>query len=62
MISINNKLQQKEAAEGILEYVMAHHEPELRVMERWYEKLHSWERALDAYEQTLKEQVRNYLY
>jgi FKBP12-rapamycin complex-associated protein len=49
LISINNKLQQKEAASGLLEYAMKKHEGEIRVQERWLEKLHDWERALDAY-------------
>lgn len=52
LILINNKLQQKEAAEGLLGYVMAH--PELEIQVRWYEKLHSWERALGLYEEKLK--------
>lgn len=34
LISINNKLQQKEAANGLLEFVK-----EGEVQERWYEKL-----------------------
>ena len=61
LISINNKLQQKEAAAGLLEYAMKKHEGEIRVQERWHEKLHDWERALDAYR---KKEVRarsNYL-
>ena len=49
LISINNKLQQKEAASGLLEYAMKKHEGEIRVQERWHEKLHDWERALEAY-------------
>lgn len=52
LILINNKLQQTEAAEGLLGYVMAH--PELSIQVRWYEKLHSWERALGLYEEKLK--------
>lgn len=52
LILINNKLQQKEAAEGLLGYVMAH--PELEIQVRWYEKLHNWERALGHYEEKLK--------
>ncbi|KAL7026943.1 hypothetical protein ACKWTF_005245 [Chironomus riparius] len=52
LILINNKLQQKEAAEGLLGYVMAH--PELEIQVRWYEKLHNWERALGLYEEKLK--------
>ncbi|KAK3923760.1 Serine/threonine-protein kinase mTOR [Frankliniella fusca] len=51
LISINNKLQQKEAAAGLLEYVMNHHGKEFKVQERWYEKLHNWEKALDSYKE-----------
>ncbi|XP_054269929.1 serine/threonine-protein kinase mTOR-like [Macrosteles quadrilineatus] len=53
LISINNKLQQKEAAEGLVEYVMSHQDEHLKVQERWYEKLHNWEKALHAYEERL---------
>ncbi|XP_072945210.1 serine/threonine-protein kinase mTOR [Epargyreus clarus] len=56
LIHINNKLQQKEAAEGLLERVMAQREPgdaSLKVQIRWYEKLHNWEKALNLYEEKL---------
>lgn len=53
LISINNKLQQKEAAMGLLEYVMSHECEQLTVKERWYEKLHNWEKALEAYTEKL---------
>ncbi|XP_063917186.1 serine/threonine-protein kinase mTOR isoform X2 [Zophobas morio] len=46
LISINNKLQQKEAAEGLLQYVM---QRDMQVQVRWYEKLHNWEKALRLY-------------
>lgn len=61
LILINNKLQQKEAAEGLLGYVMAH--PELKIQVRWYEKLHNWEQALGLYEEKLKagDDVESYL-
>lgn len=62
LILINNKLQQKEAAEGLLGYVMAH--PELEIQVRWYEKLHNWECALNLYEEKLKksgDDVESYL-
>lgn len=52
LIHINNKLQQKEAAEGLLERVMAQREAgdaDLKVQIRWYEKLHNWEKALNLY-------------
>lgn len=62
LISINNKLQQKEAAEGLLEYVMnqqQQHQPEntrqdLIVQVRWYEKLHNWDKALHLYRERLE--------
>ncbi|XP_043460744.1 serine/threonine-protein kinase mTOR isoform X2 [Leptopilina heterotoma] len=55
LISINNKLQQKEAAEGLLEYVMNQHsQPELKVQVRWYEKLHNWDKALQLYNERLE--------
>ena len=49
LISINNKLGQKEAAAGLLEWGRKHLQGELKVRERWYEKLHEWDKALDAY-------------
>ncbi|XP_063829680.1 serine/threonine-protein kinase mTOR [Ostrinia nubilalis] len=56
LIHINNKLQQKEAAEGLLERVMAQREAgdtNLKVQIRWYEKLHNWEKALHLYGEKL---------
>ncbi|XP_055588723.1 serine/threonine-protein kinase Tor [Uranotaenia lowii] len=55
LILINNKLQQKEAAEGLLEYAMRHRSAseEMKVQVRWYEKLHSWGQALSLYEDKL---------
>ncbi|KAG6451388.1 serine/threonine-protein kinase mTOR [Manduca sexta] len=58
LIHINNKLQQKEAAEGLLERVMAQREAgdaNLKVQIRWYEKLHNWEKALNLYGEKLSE-------
>ncbi|XP_015781821.1 serine/threonine-protein kinase mTOR [Tetranychus urticae] len=49
LISINNKLQQPEAAAGALVYAKKHHEADLKIKERWYEKLNDWENALKAY-------------
>jgi len=48
LISINNKLQQPEAAQGLLKFAQRHHSVELK--ESWYEKLQRWEDALEAYE------------
>ncbi|CAA9998750.1 unnamed protein product [Nesidiocoris tenuis] len=55
LISINNKLQQREAAQGLLEYARNNECENLKVEERWYEKLHDWEKALDAYKVKLNE-------
>lgn len=49
LISINNQLQQSDAAVGILTHAQQHHN--LQLKETWYEKLHRWEDALAAYEQ-----------
>uniref|UniRef100_A0A182MSJ1 Serine/threonine-protein kinase TOR n=1 Tax=Anopheles culicifacies TaxID=139723 RepID=A0A182MSJ1_9DIPT len=56
LILINNKLQQKEAAEGLLEYAGRHRSSaeEMKVQVRWYEKLHSWEQARALYSDKLK--------
>lgn len=53
LIFVNNKLQQKEAAEGLL--VMAHRTAtdEVKIQVRWYEKLHSWDKALSLYKEKL---------
>ncbi|GFS18339.1 serine/threonine-protein kinase mTOR [Elysia marginata] len=49
LISINNKLQQREAAKGVLNYAISHHQANLKVQESWFEKLHEWDKALQAY-------------
>lgn len=63
LIHINNKLQQKEAAEGLLEYVRSNSCPnetdESNIQVRWYEKLHSWDKALAAYEKQLQGNPEN---
>ena len=56
LISINNKLGQKEAAAGLLEWGKENLRGELKVRERWYEKLHEWEKALEAYRRKGREQ------
>ncbi|EAL66546.1 protein kinase, Atypical group [Dictyostelium discoideum AX4] len=53
LISINNQLQQPEAAIGILIYAQKNHSVELK--EGWYEKLRRWEDALAAYEKKQKD-------
>ncbi|XP_052868920.1 serine/threonine-protein kinase Tor isoform X2 [Anopheles cruzii] len=56
LILINNKLQQKEAAEGLLEYAdrLRAGADEMKVQVRWYEKLHSWEQARHLYAEKLR--------
>nr|XP_013189744.1 unnamed protein product [Amyelois transitella] len=57
LIHINNKLQQREAANGLLEKVIAQQKQgdcSLNVHVRWYEKLHNWEQALDLYNKKLE--------
>ncbi|KAJ2945763.1 hypothetical protein O0L34_g605 [Tuta absoluta] len=57
LIHINNKLQQKEAASGLLEKVIHQKKSgdcSLNVHVRWYEKLHNWEQALDLYNKKLE--------
>ncbi|GAM22047.1 hypothetical protein SAMD00019534_052220 [Acytostelium subglobosum LB1] len=53
LISINNQLQQPEAAIGILIFAQKNHSVELK--ENWYEKLRRWEDALSAYEKKQKD-------
>ncbi|XP_040286249.1 serine/threonine-protein kinase mTOR isoform X4 [Bufo bufo] len=53
LISINNKLQQPEAASGVLEFAMKHY-GELEIQATWYEKLHEWEDALVAYDKKIE--------
>lgn len=58
LISINNQLQQPDAAIGILKFAQQHHNLELK--ESWYEKLQRWEDALAAYENKQKEDPLNF--
>jgi FKBP12-rapamycin complex-associated protein len=48
LISINNQLQQTDAAFGILRKAQGYHDVELK--ETWFEKLQKWEEALDSYQ------------
>jgi len=57
LISINNQLQQPEAAKGILTYARKRYHVELK--ESWYEKLQRWGDACDAYERKQKEDPNN---
>ncbi|KAK9465831.1 armadillo-type protein [Lipomyces arxii] len=54
LISINNQLQQNDAAVGILKHAQQHHDLQLR--ETWYEKLQRWEDALEAYNRREKDE------
>jgi FKBP12-rapamycin complex-associated protein len=54
LISINNQLQQPDAAIGILTNAQQHDDLELK--ETWYEKLQRWEDALQAYEKRSPEE------
>ncbi|XP_041982232.1 serine/threonine-protein kinase mTOR-like [Aricia agestis] len=57
LIHINNKLQQKESANGLLEKVITQQKTGdslLSVHVRWYEKLHNWEQALELYDKKLE--------
>ena len=47
LISINNQLQQPQAAVGILLYAQQTHR--VQIKESWYEKLGRWDEALDSY-------------
>uniref|UniRef100_A0A5S6QLG6 Serine/threonine-protein kinase TOR n=1 Tax=Trichuris muris TaxID=70415 RepID=A0A5S6QLG6_TRIMR len=49
ILSINNQLQLPEASIGIVEYARKHG-IKISDKECWYEKLHDWEKALEAYE------------
>lgn len=60
LISINNQLQQPDAAIGILTYTQRHYD--LQLKESWYEKLERWEDALAAYEKRLQEDPGNLAY
>lgn len=47
LISINNQLQQPQAAVGILLYAQQTHR--VQIKESWYEKLGRWDEALESY-------------
>jgi FKBP12-rapamycin complex-associated protein len=55
LISINNKLGQKEAAAGLLEWGRKNLPGELKVEEKWFEKLHDFEKALSIYQEKARE-------
>jgi FKBP12-rapamycin complex-associated protein len=53
LISINNQLQQSDAAIGILRKAQAYQDVTLK--EKWFEKLQRWEEALQAYQRREQE-------
>ena len=57
LIGINVKLQQADAAHGVLK-VAERQGSGVEVRESWYEKLQRWDEALDAYERKEAERVR----
>ncbi|EXJ80982.1 FKBP12-rapamycin complex-associated protein [Capronia epimyces CBS 606.96] len=58
LISINNQLQQSDAAIGILRRAQVFGEVELK--EAWFEKLQRWEEALAAYQKREKVEPDNF--
>lgn len=57
LITINNQLQQSDAAVGILKHAQLHHD--LEVKESWHEKLQRWDDAMAAYARRLKHEPNN---
>lgn len=57
LISINNQLQQTDAAFGILRKAQGYSDVELK--ETWYEKLQRWEEALEAYQRREEHEGEN---
>lgn len=55
LISINNQLQQSDAAIGILKHAQQHHD--LQLKESWYERLQRWEDALRAYNERPEQNI-----
>ena len=57
LMQINSRLQQKEAAEGIVKIVQTHGPTNISPL--WFETLQNWEDALDAYSLAQLEKGRN---
>ncbi|KAK0251290.1 phosphatidylinositol kinase- protein kinase tor1 [Friedmanniomyces endolithicus] len=57
LISINNQLQQTDAAFGILKRAQAFNRVDLK--ETWFEKLQRWEEALTAYQKRERDEGEN---
>lgn len=58
LISINNQLQQSDAAVGILRNAQKYRDFELK--ETWFEKLERWDEALQAYRRREKEDPQSF--
>lgn len=57
LVTLNHELQRTEAAMGVLDFASKYLQAldsQTRVKERWYEKLHQWQKALNIYERELK--------
>jgi FKBP12-rapamycin complex-associated protein len=50
LIAINNKLQQPDAAVGVLMFAKERQQGDFRIQEEWYESLNDWEAALQLYQ------------
>ena len=57
LISINSKLDQPEAAVGILKFAQFKYASLIDLQESWYEKLNRWEDALAGYERKLSDDI-----
>jgi hypothetical protein len=57
LVTLNHELQRTEAAMGVLDFASKYLQSldsQTRVKERWYEKLHQWQKAVNIYERELK--------
>lgn len=56
LVTLNHELQRTEAAMGVLDFASKYLkslDSQTKVKERWYEKLHQWQKALNIYERDL---------
>lgn len=56
LVTLNHELQRTEAAMGVLDFASKYLktlDTQTKVKERWYEKLHQWQKALTIYEREL---------
>lgn len=56
LVTLNHELQRTEAAMGVLDFAgkyLKSLDSQTKVKERWYEKLHQWQKALNIYEKEL---------